>query len=473
MNDYIQSASQLDLFITTPEQPKKTVAVEAVDAKIPERIANEIINSTIGLERSDHPDPDFYNKVINGKLIVIDMGAGAATFYDGGLTDVEIEQIKASGGKRTGTLVFDTLKERYKLNYEQLLELPLRFPGYAIVAEDSHLGVPEGESMAQAFSAKVLLAFYELCKKCNCTLRLFAQKQTPKVLKWFWQTFDEKKEEYSDGFKDDYTDPIALRAYIYENLNTLTLKKPKTSFEASPLIEQSIEFIKESNKILNKYRMSYKQGNAIADIIVCLVPDIMKHSFIDVNGDGKDYTEQVLNVLNLITIEQYKERGGSKAGLKCAFHTTNRPSQGLKKGKVHRNNVLTCQILPTLLMCLIGEVIYDKEEQNYHLKDTPRMIGPNKDQVPSWKWVKINALRNSPHRQKAGVASSNMKHWGFKPFVRNKYEEETASKLPKSLAEFSDDQMKFFRENRNLFNHKITKLVFNYLREWVIKKYNL
>ena len=472
MNSHIQNSSQLDLFITTPEQPEKTVAVEAVDAKIPERIANEIINSSSELKRPDHPDPDFYNRVINGKLIVIDMGAGAATFYDGGLTDVQIEEIRVSRGKKKGNPIYDLLKERYKLNYKELLALPSRFPGYAIVAEDAHLGVPEGESMAQPFSRRILSNLYQLCEEEDCILRLPSQKQTPKILKKFWQIFNDETGKYSDGFKDDYTDPIALRAYICENIDRLTLKKPPASFDFSPLMEQSFKFIKESNRVLNKYRQTYKEGNCIADIIIGLVPDIMKHSFIDVNGDGKDYTKEVLDALKLITIEQYKERGGSKAGLKCAFHTTNRPSQGLKKGEVHRNNVLTCQILPTLLMCLIGEIAYDEEEERY-LKDAPRMRGPNKDKLPSWKWVKINVLRNSPHRQKAGVASSNMKHWGLRPFIRNRYEEETASKLPKYLAEFSDDQMKFFRENRNLFNHKITKLVFNYLREWVIKKYNL
>ena len=168
MNSHIQNSSQLDLFITTPEQPEKTVAVEAVDAKIPERIANEIINSSSELKRPDHPDPDFYNRVINGKLIVIDMGAGAATFYDGGLTDVQIEEIRVSRGKKKGNPIYDLLKERYKLNYKELLALPSRFPGYAIVAEDAHLGVPEGESMAQPFSRRILSNLYQLCEEEDC-----------------------------------------------------------------------------------------------------------------------------------------------------------------------------------------------------------------------------------------------------------------------------------------------------------------
>ena len=472
MNNYIQSASQLDLFITTPEQPKKTVAVETADAKAYEHIADRVINSSPDPKYSDHPDPDYYEKLLNNKLVVIDMGAGSATFYDGGLTDIQIEEIRYSKGKRKNCSIFSELKEKYKLTYQQLLELPSLFPGHAIVGEDSHLGVPEGESMSQPFSEEKLLKFYKLCKENNCTLRLFPQKQTPKVLKKFWQIFDKDKEEYSDGFKDDYTDPIALRAYLLENINRLTLKKPKDSFKASLSLKEGHEFTKYSNKILNVHRKTYKNGSLMGDLIVELVPEIMNHRFIDVNGDGKDYTEQVLSALNLITIEQYNERGGSKEGLKCAFRTTNRPSQGLKKGDVHRNNVLTCQILPTLLMCFIGEVKHDKEGDKY-VDDTPRLIGENKDRLPSWKWAKKHFLRNSSHRHKAGVGSSNVKHWGLKPFVRKKYEKETASKLPASMAEFNDSQDQFFRKTRTLFNHKITKLVFNYLREWAIKKYNI
>tara|TARA_R110001599_G_scaffold350171_1_gene579770 strand:- start:4289 stop:5701 length:1413 start_codon:yes stop_codon:yes gene_type:complete len=470
MNNYIQSASQLDLFITTPEQPKKTVAVETVDAKAYEHIADRVINSSPNPKYSDHPDPDYYEKLLNNKLIVIDMGAGSATFYDGGLTDIQIEEIRASKGKRKNCPIFDELKKKYKLTYKGLLELPSLFPGHAIVGEDSHLGVPEGESLSQPFSEEKLLKFYESCKENNCALRLFPQKQTPKALKKFWQVLDENKGEYSDGFKDDYTDPIALRAYLLENKNKLTLKKPKDSFEVPLSLKEGHEFTKCSNKILNIHRKTYKNGSLMGDIIVQLVPEIMNHRFIDVNGDRKDYTEQVLSALNLLTIEQYKERGGNKAGLKCAFRTTNR--LGLKKGDVHRNNVLTCQILPTLLMCFIGEVKLDEEGDKY-VKDTPRLIGENKDRLPSWKWAKKHFLRNSPHRHKAGVASSNLKHWGLKPFVRKKYEEETASRLPKYLAEFSDSQHQFFRETRTLFNHKIAKLVFNYLRQWAIKKYNL
>ena len=100
-----------------------------------------------------------------------------------------------------------------------------------------------------------------------------------------------------------------------------------------------------------------------------------------------------------------------------------------------------------------------------------RLRGSQDDKrAASWKWAKNYYFRLSAFHRKAGVAASNVKHWGARAYVKKKILEVHGIKLP-GLHEFSAEENKLFQNYRRLYFHKNLKLMFNFIKDEVARKY--
>jgi hypothetical protein len=276
------------------------------------------------------------------------------------------------------------------------------------------------------------------------------------------------------GFiKDDFLDPIALWIFIHENVDRLNLKKPRPSFQASKKREESYGFVRESNRILNNLRTSNQRGeeNILNSFLIEIIPKII-HDTKFIDYDGKDYTEEVLDAFNLVSIEKFREdkaqckATGKTQQLKCSFYVKNRGDN--KAGDLNLNASLSSAVLPSLLACFLG-----KTEENHDERIvTKAHIRTINESSPSWAYAKEFIIRLSPHHHKGGITRSNLTHWGSRIYIKRKYKEAHGHSLPNDLADFTDEQERFLIEYRKLYFHKIMKLMFNFLKAAVLEKYS-
>lgn len=467
---------QLDLFLTTPEVSVKLDAAKEAKVDYGRSVADKILSQYTAEKPSTHCDPAFERCVKNRLLIVLDMGANSATFFDGKISDSEIIELrtltdlkgKELKDRKKGLLTPPKkgepyLLEKYKLTHSELLRIPERFPNHCIVIENAHGAVPQGSlSLAQPFLEKELFAFYSLCKKKGCLLRFWPEKLTPKTLRKM-------------GFiKDDFLDPIALWIFIHENVDRLNLKKPRSSFRLGKKREEAHAFVKESNGILNTLRTSKMRGeeNVLSSFLIEIIPKII-HDTKFIDYDGKDYTEEVLDAFNLVSLEKFKEdqahckATGKTQHLTCSFYLKNTGDN--KAGDLKLNSpCLSSAVLPSLLSCFLGKTEQDQDKRTTAKAHIRTIDG----RQPSWAHAKEFILRLTPHHHKGGIARSNLTHWGSRIYVKRKYKEIYGGSLPKDIADFSKEQERFFIDYRKLYFHKIMKLMFNFLKTAVLEKYS-
>ena len=466
-------------------------------------------------------DVELLKRLANGKLITGDMGNGSVTIFDGGLTPRELAEldylrteefeclgkpekskakkdlfikigIKDSKDPDTGEKI--PARKKYKLTKAELLELPSKYPDHAIIFEYAHLGVPETDdssSLSQSFVEEQLDSFYKKCYENSCPLRFISQEITPRVIA-------------SQGLiKDDLLDPISIWLYVMKNPDKLNLMKPPTSFETSPIRQESHRWIDESNDILNLYRLlknkqeearsdknqekmrQLMSQNGILSFLLELIPKMIDEDgnplvrFIDHTGDGKDYTMEVLEAAGLIELSpiwmkkpksdeiiknpKYEEGEFSTS----VYHKGKSSTFFAEAGDIHIKNAMGNPMVATIIACFLGE----KEGRNLNLKI--RLRGSQDDKrAASWKWAKNYYFRLSAFHRKAGVAASNVKHWGARAYVKKKILEVHGIKL-QGLHEFSAEENKLFQKYRRLYFHKYLKLMFNFIKDEVAKKYSI
>ena len=162
---------------------------------VPSNVPVDTSTETSSAENTSWKDPAFMDKVLAGKLLVIDLGANKGTFYDGTPVDfVKVEiisdkkkkivykfdpiKVKGKTGEITSkeevidgeiiyiappkkkgqkAIVGDKEKahaKRFKVSAKYILnDLLPQYAGYAVVVEDAHMAVPKGPtSLAQFFT---------------------------------------------------------------------------------------------------------------------------------------------------------------------------------------------------------------------------------------------------------------------------------------------------------------------------------
>ena len=315
------------------------------------------------------------DRVRDKKFITLDCGKNAITYYDG------------QGNK--GEL----------MSKEDFFNIPLKYPGYLIVGEDSHFAVPRTiKSKAQPFTEDELLGFYEDCANNDVMLRLFPQDSTPKALKFSGMKLGGKA--YEDGDKSDENDPVAIYNFITANLpqDRVCLKKPPTSFDISPIRKWAFDERKKLSSQLCDARCN-SDG---------------KEKSYAVNGFFKDEVaefmyENISNVAKLISPECRET-----FDIKVSSRGEGKVNKSFKKAQVY-----------TILSFLMGEScpVSEEDPENYYIKSTLRerpLDDAGNKRLVSWKFAKKYLLVTSPWHRKSGVARSNLYYHGIRNFIKKK-----------------------------------------------------
>lgn len=147
-----------------------------------------------------------------------------------------------------------------KIHVSQFINaIPMLPKGSLFVCEDAHLAVPQTQkSLAQPWTACDLLAIYRACEERGITIRMFPHAHTTKVRLW-------SAANAHSGFVDaekssDINDARAL-AFFVEHNNSLSLVRPRMSFDRSPIREYGRAVRGYSNTVLNASRsIGYGSG---------------------------------------------------------------------------------------------------------------------------------------------------------------------------------------------------------------------
>ena len=365
---------------------------------VPSNVPVDTSTETSSAENTSWKDPAFMDKVLAGKLLVIDLGANKGTFYDGTPVDfvkVEIisdkkkkivykfDPIKVKGKtvektseeevrdgeviyvappKKRGQRVIVGDKEkahakRFKVSAKYILnDLLPQYAGYAVVVEDAHMAVPKGPtSLAQFFTKQELTDFYDLAQAHGCSLRFYPQKLTP-------ATLSAQKIE-----KDDLYDPIAIHRSITERAKSgddLHFKKPRYDFGFSSKKKEAHVFCTRGGKALNYTRAFEKvlehtleqhadgtfkiylgKPHIFHEMLRTLLPRVVEHKFYaERNGETHDVSDMVRDCFNIVSVKKYKEekRRNKNSKIKCSFRTQNRQEvlkeEGDKEGLTSRGH---------------------------------------------------------------------------------------------------------------------------------------
>jgi len=352
---------------------------------VPSNVPVDTSTETSNTENTSWKDPAFMDKVLAGKLLVIDLGANKGTFYDGTPVDfVKVEiisdkkkkvvykfdpiKIKGKTGeitskeevidgeiiyiappKKKGQKVIVGDKEkahakRFKVSAKYILnDLLPQYTGHAVVVEDAHMAVPKGpDSLAQFFKKQQLTDFYNLAETHGCSLRFYPQKLTP-------ATLSAQKIE-----KDDLYDPIAIHRSITERAKSgddLHFKKPKYDFDFSSKKKEAHVFCTRGGKVLNYTRAFEKvldetseqhpngtpkvylgKPHIFHEMLRTLLPRVIEHKFYAKrNGEKRDVSDMVRDCFNIVSIKKFKDKD-KNSKIKCSFRTQNRQEKYIEEG---------------------------------------------------------------------------------------------------------------------------------------------
>ena len=364
------------------------------------------------------------SRIRNKKFITIDCGKNAMTYYDG----------QGDKGK--------------EIAKEELRNLPSKYPGFVIIGEDAHFGVPRTiKSKAQPFTKEELLEFYNDCANNDVLLRLYPQGSTPKALKF--SGFKLGGKVYEDGDKSDENDPVAIHKFVSAKFpeGSISLKCPATDFEIDPLRQWGfLERKKLSNQLCdargNEHgsQKGYARNGLLRD---------------DVAGFMYD---NLVEVYKLISPE-CREAFGMKAS---------RPNKETGEFKVPLSSVKTAQVY-TILSFLMGEVLPVAEDSETYYISTKLRKRPldnfGNEELVSWTCTKKFLLLSSPWHRKGGVARSNIYYHGARNFIKmkmfNLFNPDAvaeASSIPKSKDARTEEQQERYEvlsEIKKAFNKSL------------------
>lgn len=343
---------------------------------------------------------NFRVRVNNYKFITLDCGKNSATYFDG--------------------------EKVFIISHQELLELPIKYPGYAFVGEDAHFGVPRtNKSLAQPFTAPQLQSFYELCRENDVILRLFPQKSTPRA------------KLYSKLEKSDLDDPKSIYKLVLD-FQEIKLKIPKMFFESTAVQREGYRMKSKLNKVLNYARYG---------------------DYSDKNADWlEDNMEELISRLS----EDAKKCFNLDEST-CRYKVSSE-KKGFKAGDLNFKKISKPQLY-SILASIQGSI----DEESLDILPT-KIIRNSTGDLPSWTFAKKHLFCFSPFHQKGGVARSNLYYHGKRNWiikqVKEKYDENLKSK---NRGQFSSEQDIVFRHYRKIYTRSI-KEVFNVLRDMVSKR---
>ena len=348
-------------------------------------------------------------------VYVIDGGKNAITVYQPSLDEQNFDDLDENG-----KLIFhEPVKGSYlSLSYKDFLQYKFE-PGSLVIGENAHFGAERTKrSLAQPFDGDPLLDFYARLEENNVTLKLFAERSTPRANEYSGHTKVNHK-------TTDQADCKSIFIYLKDHEEKRkSLKNPPSNFDQSDIRDEGYDRKDKLNIHLNKARrFDYKDRN---DMVTKLI-----HEHID-------------KIASKLSPEARE-----------AFRLEERCKSGKRAGQF--KNIAMTQIY-TVASTMI--------EQNGELKLY------NNGKLDTWGFVQKNLMTNSEFHHRGGVARSNIYYHGVRNYVakklNNKVTNKNNRKVLKKKCDYSAEENKRFNFYRNQYTNRYLKQLFNTIKEVLI-----
>lgn len=348
-------------------------------------------------------------------VYVIDGGKNAITVYQPSLDEQNFDDLDENG-----KLIFhEPVKGSYlSLSYKDFLQYKFE-PGSLVIGENAHFGANrKKESLAQPFHEDELIDFYARLEENNVTLKLFAERSTPRANEYSGHTKVNHK-------STDQADCKSIFIYLKDHeKKRKSLKNPPSNFKISDTRETGYIRKEHSNIHLNKAR----------------------------RFDYKDPNDMVTK-----WIYEYIDKIASKISPEAreAFRLEERCKSGKRAGQFKK-------IAMTQIYTMASTMI----DQDGKLKLY------NNGKFDTWGFVQKHLIPNSEYHHKGGVARSNIYHHGVRNYVakklNNKVTNKNNRKVLKKKCDYSAEENKRFSFYRNQYTNRYLKELFNAIQEVLI-----
>ena len=421
---------------------------------------------------------DLEQKFLTSRVYVVDVGRGKLWLYDSETNSV-------------GSFKFNGVEDLIGR-----LE-----PGSIFVGEKASFDTPRKTiSRSQPLTESELFRFQALCKEKDIIFKIWPEKRTPAAL------------AYSGLEKSDENDPKAIYLWLKDNPERFEgLQNPSKSFSLSPEYTVGLALRKICNARLNYCRGAVPAytddmiSTFVRDSIDTLLDRLpestvsflnmteavrktkeitsyeLKEDYLDalrIQFTKKKPSETYLKIVTFLESNGKTDRKVIKdeLGLKDYNQLNNLTKKGILNKTVDIN-VLPWQDaqIPFRILCTLLAPIMCPESGNVTQNELTKG-------VPTWNFSRKHIFVFGPNHHKGGVASSNIWHWVFPPWVKKEGKEagfDFTRKVPKSdkpnelktvqPGEFTKEEHDFFQAKKKEFRGHC-RIIYQVYRDMIYGK---
>lgn len=322
-------------------------------------------------------------------------------------------------GKNEST-IFDgkTIKV---ISHAQVLNLAKELnTGDRVVIEAAHGASPRTiKSLAQPFTEVQLKSLYKSFEEKGITLEFFPQDSTPRA------------QRYADLEKSDENDPQAIYKLI-QDFPTISLMKPKNSFEPDLVRQEGWKMKAQMNTVLNFAR---------------------RYQYMHENDANSRWIRENIELI----CSKLSENAKSAFGLTDEYRYKRKNTKlGRSAGDFNFNskNFRMPQIY-SVLVCLQGQI--EDSEGKVSILANPS-LRESTGEYAGWSFAKRHLLCMTPFHMRGGVARSNLYFHGAKNWIRKQAKLEGFDLDKKHRGDFSDAEEAVFVKYMRIYSKSIKEL---------------
>jgi hypothetical protein len=423
---------------------------------------------------------DLEQRFLTSRVYVGDVGGGKLWIYDSKTDSVE-------------SFKFTTVEDLI-----DRLE-----PGSIFIGEKASFNTPRKPlSRSQPLTEQELFTFQALCKEKDIIFKIWPEKMTPSIL------------AYTGLSKSDENDPKAIYLWLKDHPERFAgLQNPSASFEPSPEYKVGWALRKLCNA-----RLNYCRGGVDSPYTDDLISTLVREN-IDALLDR--LPESTVRLLNMPETERKTEKITSYEleedyldALRSQF-AKKKPSETYLKivtflesnGKTDRKVVkdelglrsysqLDTLTKKGILNKIVDINVLPWQDAQIHFRLLCTLLAPMlcpesgkvtqnelTESVPTWNFSKKHVFVFGPNHHKGGVASSNIWHWVFPPWVKREGKEagfDFTRKVPKhdkpdelktvQPGEFTKEESDFFRAKKRKEFRDHCRIIYNVYRDMIYGK---
>jgi len=392
-------------------------------------------------------------------------------------------------------------RSKDKTIHEGLMDLiPTIEDNSVLIIENAHMRPRNGRSKAQPFTEDQILSIIEACEHSSIEIRFFPEKSTPTA-----RAFS----GINESSKSDEIDVMCLYRWADMNRDKLhTLKKAQKNFEISKVRQESYEYKRDTDVIMNNLRfMDY-------DLDACPMMAWLVEHLEDIHSALANQPYQFffeladsgsIKRVGSKTIHKYsynEDHSNTKKLSKTAQQIVDLlKEKGSPQDRDYIKNCVGCGNSPFNTLEMYGVVIHTPHEQKGELRGKLKALStilatmmtedgqirrrPETGAIPGWSYCKKYIFRMSPYHYRGGVARSNLywhtmknqiikfgKQEGFDFKRRVETNEKNKNSYPIRRGDFTPEEAAFFLKRRKNFCDSV-RLVWQTMRDLINNDANL